>query len=85
LIQRNILLSSIKYSGHVAGSRLPLHPLRPERVCWGCDRYCPAEDLYCGNGTIRAPHPAELFGEDWLEWPVADGLGSDRTQPPKLR
>jgi len=29
---------------------------------------CPADDMRCGNGTIRAPHPIELFGEDWLEW-----------------
>ena len=47
--------------------RLPLHPKYPERVCWGCDKFCPAGDLRCGNGTIRAPHPAELFGNDWDE------------------
>ncbi len=47
---------------------LPLHPSHPERVCWGCDKYCSADDLACGNGTIRAPHPSELFGEDWVEW-----------------
>jgi hypothetical protein len=47
---------------------LPLHPKNPERTCWGCDKYCPAADLACGNGTIRAPHPIELFGDDWLEW-----------------
>jgi hypothetical protein len=47
---------------------LPLHPKYPERTCWGCDKYCPAADLACGNGTIRAPHPVELFGDDWLEW-----------------
>ena len=47
---------------------MALHPKYPERVCWGCDRLCPAENLYCGNGTIRAPHPVELFGQDWLEW-----------------
>jgi hypothetical protein len=46
----------------------PLHPKSPERVCWGCDKYCPADDLACGNGTIRTPHPAELFGDDWDEW-----------------
>ena len=46
----------------------PLHPRHPERTCWGCDRYCPAGDLACGNGTIRTPHPVELFGDDWLEW-----------------
>ena len=44
----------------------PLHPKNPERVCWGCDKYCPAGDLACGNGTIRTPHPLELFGEDWV-------------------
>jgi len=45
-----------------------LYPAHPERVCWGCDKLCPAESLACGNGTIRTPHPMELFGEDWLEW-----------------
>ena len=49
-------------------SRVPLTPAHAERVCWGCDKYCPADDLACGNGTIRAPHPIELFGDDWLEW-----------------
>ncbi|MGE3850631.1 MAG: DUF3079 domain-containing protein [Planctomycetota bacterium] len=48
--------------------RPALRPRHPERICWGCDRYCPAGDLACGNGTIRTPHPIELFGEDWLEW-----------------
>jgi len=44
-----------------------LNPAHPERVCWGCDKYCAADDLACGNGTIRTPHPKELFGDDWLE------------------
>jgi DUF3079 family protein len=48
--------------------KIPLHPVHPDSVCWGCDKYCPAEDLRCGNGTVRTMHPAELFGEDWLEW-----------------
>lgn len=48
--------------------RIPLQPSRPERICWGCDKYCPADDLACGNGTIRTPHPAELFGADWVDW-----------------
>jgi Protein of unknown function (DUF3079) len=43
-------------------------PAHPERICWGCDKYCPATDLACGNGTIRTPHPCELFGADWMEW-----------------
>lgn len=45
-----------------------LHPTNPHRICWGCDKYCPESSLACGNGTIRTPHPAELFGDDWLEW-----------------
>ena len=50
--------------------KLALHPKHPERVCWGCDQYCAADDLRCGNGTIRTQHPSELFGDDWLEWEV---------------
>jgi hypothetical protein len=49
-------------------SKRPLRPSHPERICWGCDKYCPADDLGCANGTIRTPHPCELFGDDWLEW-----------------
>jgi hypothetical protein len=48
--------------------RFPIHPAHPERTCWGCDRYCGAQDMACGNGTERAQHPQELLGEDWLEW-----------------
>ena len=50
---------------------LPLRPLHPERICWGCDKYCQADDLGCANGTIRTPHPCELFGDDWYEWSMA--------------
>ena len=48
--------------------RFPSHPKHPERVCWGCERLCPANDLACGNGTDRTQHPAELFGDDWQQW-----------------
>ena len=48
--------------------KVPLHPKNPESICWGCDKYCPAESLACGNGTIRTLHPSELFGDDWIEW-----------------
>jgi hypothetical protein len=49
-------------------THIALRPKHPERICWGCDKYCPAEDLACGNGTIRTMHPVELFGQDWVEW-----------------
>jgi Protein of unknown function (DUF3079) len=52
--------------------RVPLNPKHPERTCWGCNIYCPADDLRCGNGTIRALHPIELFGAGWLEAEPAD-------------
>lgn len=43
----------------------PLHPKHPERICWGCDKYCRQDDLQCGNGCIRIPHPCEDFGAQW--------------------
>ena len=45
--------------------KFPLNPAHPERVCWGCDRYCPSESLACGNGADRTQHPVEVWGEDW--------------------
>ncbi|MFY2606102.1 DUF3079 domain-containing protein [Achromobacter ruhlandii] len=45
--------------------KFPLHPKHPERICWGCDRYCPTDALACGNGSDRTMHPAELLGDDW--------------------
>lgn len=48
--------------------KIPIHPAHPERICWGCDRYCAVDSMYCGNGSERAQHPIELFGDDWLEF-----------------
>lgn len=45
----------------------PLHPKHPERICWGCDCYCGAADLACGNGADRTMYPAEMLGDDWYE------------------
>lgn len=47
--------------------RFPIHPKHPERLCWGCDKYCQATALQCGNGSGRTLHPIELFGEDWYD------------------
>jgi hypothetical protein len=47
--------------------KFPLHPKHPERICWGCDKYCSVDDLRCGNGSGRTQHPAELLGDDWYE------------------
>ena len=48
--------------------KFPVDPTHPERLCWGCDRYCAANGMLCGNGSVRTPHPAELFGDDWQDW-----------------
>jgi hypothetical protein len=45
--------------------KFPLHPRNPQRICWGCDKYCAADDMACGNGSSRTQHPVELFGDDW--------------------
>jgi len=52
--------------------KFPDHPKNPERICWGCDAYCAASDMRCGNGSDRTPHPAELFGDDWHQWGLDD-------------
>lgn len=55
----------------MAAKKFPQAPQHPERVCWGCDLYCAAKDMRCGNGSDRTPHPAELFGDDWADWGLA--------------
>lgn len=55
--------------------KFPTNPSHPERICWGCDLYCPAKSLTCGNGASRTMHPVELFGEDW-------GSFEDRLEKP---
>lgn len=60
--------------------RFPPNPANPHRVCWGCDLYCAADQMRCGNGSVRTPHPAELFGDDWADWepcPADAGTASD--------
>jgi hypothetical protein len=62
--------------------KFPLRPKHPERICWGCDRYCPATSLACGNGTDRTQHPLELFGEDWYEFGLDATADGPRRGPP---
>lgn len=62
-------------------ARIPLRPKTPERICWGCDKHCPDTDLACGNGTIRTPHPVELFGDDWYEWVEQKEAGKSHRLP----
>ena len=69
---------------------LAMLPKHPERICWGCDKYCASDELACGNGTIRTPHPVELFGDDWVDWstrvdaavPVESDLAIERQDVP---
>ena len=60
----------------------PIHPRHPDRVCWGCEKYCSASDLACGNGTIRTPHPRELFGDDWMDWFTRRDAGEANPERP---
>lgn len=64
--------------------RFPLHPAHPERICWGCDAYCPADTMRCGNGSNRTQHPAELLGDDWYrygDWGLEASADADEAQP----
>jgi hypothetical protein len=69
LTQRNPPLAAGSHNQRMA-KKFPIRPAHPERTCWGCDRYCAADAMICGNGTERTQHPIELFGEGW----EADGL-----------
>ena len=60
-------------------NKLPLHPGHPERICWGCAKYCSAADMACGNGTERGQHPIEIFGPDWTEY----GLDAEVADAPE--
>jgi hypothetical protein len=46
-------------------AKAPIHPKHPERICWGCEKYCPSNRLNCRE--TRVEHPIELFGDDWNE------------------
>ena len=46
-------------------SKVALLPKYPDRICWGCPRYCSVSHLACRE--TRVPHPRELFGDDWFE------------------
>lgn len=65
----------------------PLHPAKPELICWGCDHYCPAGSMICGNGSDRTQHPVELFGDDWHTFGLnaKDGLAEDEDKVPPPR
>jgi hypothetical protein len=47
--------------------RFPAAPAHPERNCWGCEHYCAAQDMRCGNGSDRTQHPIEVLGAEWMK------------------
>lgn len=64
--------------------KFPIRPQHPERVCWGCDRYCAADSMMCGNGSERTQHPNELFGDDWFGFGL-DAVTDDVRQAPETK
>ena len=38
-----------------AMTNFPLHPKHPERICWGCEKYCPADDLAVETDPSERP------------------------------
>jgi hypothetical protein len=74
LTQRKSTLLAVHQNEPMA-KKFPIRPAHPERTCWGCDRYCAADAMICGNGTERTQHPIEWYGEGW----ESDGL--DPLQP----
>ncbi|WP_245626236.1 DUF1203 domain-containing protein [Stenotrophomonas humi] len=76
------LIDGRALSGSIGGAEMakpfPLKPKHPERICWGCDRYCATDALACGNGSGRTQHPVETQGEDWY---VAWGIEPEPDRP----
>ena len=60
--------------------KFPIAPKNPERICWGCDKYCKEADLQCGNGSERIQHPIELDGQYWYQTGDWSDLLSDDQQ-----
>lgn len=60
--------------------KFPIFPKNPERICWGCDKYCKDTDLQCGNGCERIQHPIELDGQDWYKTGDWSNLLSEEQQ-----
>lgn len=62
--------------------KFPDDPPNPERICWGCDKYCSVDALACGNGSERTQHPVEFFGKDWKTWGLqADVEAAENDKP----
>jgi len=61
--------------------KFPVHPKHPERICWGCDKYCSVNSMNCGNGSDRTQHPMELFGADWQEFDNEPTEQSNKSVP----
>jgi hypothetical protein len=67
-----------------AAKKFPLHPKAPDRTCWGCDKFCAASSMRCGNGSDRTQHPVELLGDDWYEhgdWGLDLAEGDEAVEP----
>ena len=64
-------------------TKFPVNPGHPERICWGCEMFCPADVMRCGNGTDRAQHPVELWGPEWKSFGLdaADPVATDQPHP----
>ncbi|MCG6504153.1 DUF3079 domain-containing protein [Kingella pumchi] len=60
--------------------KFPIHPKNPERICWGCEKYCTAADLQCGNGCERIQHPIETDGPEWYKNGDWSNLLSEKQQ-----
>ena len=59
-----------------------VHPRHPERICWGCSRYCPADDLCCRED--RVAHPVEFYGPDWVRLEQVGVLETSDTSEAEL-
>jgi hypothetical protein len=61
----SVKCSKNQLQSRIYGQKISYFPQKPRAHLLGCDKYCAATDLQCGNGSERIQHPFELDGPDW--------------------
>ena len=44
--------------------KFPIFPKNPERICWGCDKYCKEDALQCGRDWYKKGDWSNLLSEE---------------------
>jgi len=57
------------------GNRIPIRRANPERICWGCDKYCPADPAFHLERGVHE-NPGSVRRQVWGRPPPEPGRRS---------